>query len=437
MNAQGSETTAFDGMGSALDPRSRLVYLVEADADLAEEIISQVAYFGYAIKGFAGLDGLAAAMAEAPPAVLVVDIGGGPECRARIAGVAALQATATDHLPVVFIADEGDIGTRLACVRAGGDAYFTKPLDINALVDELDWLISGEESRRYKVLLVETDAREARRLQLAMTHGELEVVTVNRPLQIMAALEETLPDLIVMEVDLPGYSGLELARAIRQQEAYLGIPIIFIAGSSDTDCQYAGLRVGEDFLVRPFDERRLAAVAMSRAQRARGLNSLMTQDGLTGLLTHARFKEQLDLEVARAGRSGQRLAFAMIDIDHFKAVNDRYGHLLGDRVIKTLARLFKDRLRRTDVVGRYGGEEFAAAFPDTDRDAAWRVLDGIREGFAHIHHRSGARRFTVTFSAGLSTYPECPDAEALLRTADIALYEAKRAGRNRLVAAAA
>lgn len=412
------------------------MYLVESDRELAEEIISQVAYFGYAIKGFSALDQLSGALVEAPPAVLIVDIGGGAQCHPRIAEVANVQAAVGDPLPVVFVADDSDLDIRLACVRAGGTAYFTKPLDINALVDELDRVVSDRESRAYKVLLVEPDASEARRLEAAMCSAGLDMVTVRRPLQIMAALEDTPPDLIVMEMALPGCSGIELAHAIRQLEAYLGIPIIFIAGPSDSDAQYEGLRVGEDFLVRPFDERRLAAVAMSRAQRGRGLNSLMTQDGLTGLLTHARFKEQLDLEVARAGRSGQQLVFAMIDIDHFKAVNDRYGHLVGDRVIKTLARLFKDRLRRTDVVGRYGGEEFAVVFPDTDRDAAWRVLEGIREGFSHVHHRSGASRFTVTFSAGVSTYPACADAEALLRAADVALYEAKRAGRNRLVAAA-
>ena len=435
MSALG-DTSSTTAPGAAPSGRLRLVYLVESDDALAEEIIGQVAYFGYAIKGFDSLERLSAALADAPPAVLIVDIGGGAQGRARIAQVADLQGAVDGRLPVVFIADVGDMETRLICVRAGGAAYFTKPLDINALVDELDWLVSGEESRAYKVLLVEPDEGEAHRLEAAMGAAGLDVVTVHRPLRIMEVLEETLPDLIVMEMALPGCSGLELARAIRQLEAYLGIPIIFIAGPGDTDSQYDGLRVGEDFLVRPFDERRLAAVAMSRAQRARGLNSLMTQDGLTGLLTHARFKEQLDLEVARAGRSGQQLVFAMIDIDHFKAVNDRYGHLVGDRVIKTLARLFKDRLRRTDVVGRYGGEEFAVVFPDTDRDAAWRVLEGIREGFSHVHHRTGASRFTVTFSAGVSTYPACPDAETLLRAADVALYEAKRAGRNRLVAGA-
>ncbi|MEJ2688141.1 MAG: diguanylate cyclase [Gammaproteobacteria bacterium] len=430
------DTPATTAPGAAPSGRPRLVYLVESDGALAEEIIGQVAYFGYAIKGFGSLERLSGALADAPPAVLIVDIGGGAQSRTRIAEVADLQVAVDGRLPVVFIADAGDLETRLICVRAGGVAYFTKPLDINALVDELDWLVSGEESRAYTALLVEPDVGEARRLEAAMGAAGLDVVTVHRPLRIMEALEEALPDLIVMDMALPGCSGLELARAIRQLEAYLGIPIIFIAGPTDTDSQYDGLRVGEDFLVRPFDERRLAAVAMSRAQRARGLNSLMTQDGLTGLLTHARFKEQLDLEVARAGRSGQRLVFAMIDIDHFKAVNDRYGHLVGDRVIKTLARLFKDRLRRTDVVGRYGGEEFAVVFPDTDRDAAWRVLEGIRKGFSHVHHRSGASRFTVTFSAGVSTYPDSSDAETLLRAADVALYEAKRAGRNRLVAAA-
>lgn len=125
----------------------------------------------------------------------------------------------------------------------------------------------------------------------------------------------------------------------------------------------------------------------------------------------------------------------MVDIDHFKSVNDTYGHPTGDRVIKSIARLLKQRLRQEDFVGRYGGEEFAIIMPDTDGPAAIQVLDRIREAFAQIRQRNGDTEFSVTFSSGVAAYPGYAKASELGNAADQALYRAKREGRNRIVAA--
>ncbi|MDH7571872.1 MAG: GGDEF domain-containing protein, partial [Armatimonadota bacterium] len=146
-------------------------------------------------------------------------------------------------------------------------------------------------------------------------------------------------------------------------------------------------------------------------------------------------KEALATEVARAQRQGSHLAFAMLDIDHFKRVNDTYGHATGDRVLRRLARLLQQRLRRTDIIGRYGGEEFSVIMVDTRATAALQVLDVIRETFSHIQHPCGDARFIVTLSGGVAGFPECDSAATLNEAADRALYRAKQAGRNRLVLA--
>jgi diguanylate cyclase (GGDEF)-like protein len=125
----------------------------------------------------------------------------------------------------------------------------------------------------------------------------------------------------------------------------------------------------------------------------------------------------------------------MIDIDHFKRVNDRYGHSVGDRVIKSLSRLLKQRLRSSDLVGRYGGEEFAVVMVDADMNTARKVLDTIRNDFSQLRHLSDEKEFSVTFSCGISDVSEFPNATKLSDAADKALYKAKRAGRNQVMLA--
>jgi diguanylate cyclase (GGDEF)-like protein len=136
--------------------------------------------------------------------------------------------------------------------------------------------------------------------------------------------------------------------------------------------------------------------------------------------------------VARAKRLSKVLTVGLIDIDHFKNVNDSHGHPAGDRVIRNLSRLLKQRLRGADVIGRYGGEEFALVLVDTAIEAAARVVDSIRESFATLDQQAGENAFRCTFSAGLTQSPPHMDAESLIQAADEALYQSKRDGRNRV-----
>jgi diguanylate cyclase (GGDEF)-like protein len=163
------------------------------------------------------------------------------------------------------------------------------------------------------------------------------------------------------------------------------------------------------------------------------LSALMVQDSLTGLLKHTMIKEQLVQELSREQRTQSALSFAMIDIDKFKLVNDHYGHMMGDRVIKSLARLLKQRLRKSDSIGRYGGEEFAVVLPNCDPDSAAMLLNKIRADFSELRFLHEGKEFSVTFSTGIAGFPAHENADELNQAADEALYEAKHQGRNRIV----
>jgi diguanylate cyclase (GGDEF)-like protein len=158
----------------------------------------------------------------------------------------------------------------------------------------------------------------------------------------------------------------------------------------------------------------------------------MERDSLTGLLNHTHLIQNLSKEVQRAERVGRPVCFAMIDLDHFKTVNDTHGHLTGDRVLKNLARHLQETLRKTDLVGRYGGEEFGVVLFNVDLENAYKVMDKIRADFSRTSQDSGDEKFYVSFSCGIASYPEFDGPGPISEAADRALYKAKEQGRNRV-----
>ncbi|RLD30401.1 MAG: response regulator receiver protein, partial [Bacteroidetes bacterium] len=189
----------------------------------------------------------------------------------------------------------------------------------------------------------------------------------------------------------------------------------------------------DDFLTKPIRPDKLIIRINAKSERSRNLRFLMERDSLTGLLNHANLKERISIEMMRVKRSGGNLCYAMIDADHFKNVNDTHGHLAGDHVLKSLSRMLQDRLRRTDIIGRYGGEEFGVILINTDADNAFRVMEEVRKNFALVKHKSDEDEFYVTFSCGIASFSECETPSELNDTADKAMYEAKTSGRNRTI----
>lgn len=420
----------------AMQEDKKVLFLVEDDAALAQEMAVQAGYYGYTVHVFSSLAGFQAAVRNTPPSAIIMDIIL-PEGRmAGLEAIMEMQQGRSTPLPVIFISSRTDLETRLKAVHAGGCAYFSKPINVNELLDKLDSLLSEQAPEPYRVLIVEDEPSLAQHYSLILEQADMCTATANTASEVVQALAEFSPDLILMDMYLPDCNGMELAAVIRQEDSYVNIPIMFLSSETDLKKQLEAVRRGgDDFLTKPVEPYHLISAVSSRVHRARILRSFMVHDSLTGLLNHSRTIEQLTIELTRAQRQNIKLAFAMIDIDRFKSINDNYGHLTGDRIIKILARLLRQRLRKTDTIGRYGGEEFAVIMPDTDSLTAHKVLDQVRESFSQIQHLSDGESFSVSFSAGIAEFPACNDTTMLIEHADKALYEAKGRGRNKIVVA--
>jgi diguanylate cyclase (GGDEF)-like protein len=409
------------------------IHIIGGDSPRSADLLRGLRHFGYAASHFTTVAEARAAIVAQRPDALIVDINqtngepNSPEtvCSHLFAGGPALTT--------LVISAHDDFEARLAAAQAGAIAYFVKPVDIPRLVERLDQVLRKPEQSPYRILIIDDDAALAGHFRLVLMAAGMEAVVVNDPRQALEATQRLQPDLILMDVHMPLCSGPDLARTIRLQEEWVGIPIVYLSVETDLDEQLKAMDSGaDDFLTKPIADHHLVAAVKVRAARARQLSDLMARDSLTGLLKHSRIKEQLAAEVARAIRQGTTLSVAMIDMDHFKSVNDSHGHSMGDRVIKALAQLLRQRLRQQDSLGRYGGEEFVAILPDCGAADAERKLDDIRERFRQIRFGSDGREFSVTLSAGIATTARQDDPRELLNAADAALYEAKHGGRDRV-----
>jgi len=306
-----------------------------------------------------------------------------------------------------------------------------------------------------KVLVVD-DARSNRLLVArfieAMGHTTIEASDGE---EAVAAFIREKPDLVLMDVIMPGVDGFEATRRIRAIEGQAWVPVIFLSAQEDERDIATGIEAGgDDYLAKPVSQVVLSAKmrAMQRIAEMRGqlvkvsrqleatnreLERLAHIDGLTGIANRRYFDDFLAREFARSSRNRNLLSLILADVDHFKSYNDHYGHQAGDDALKQVAVGLKNCLRRpADLVARYGGEEFVIVLPETNRGGALRVAELLRtavEQLAIPHGwSSAANKLTLSLGVACTSSESVPTPETLLADADQALYSAKHAGRNRV-----
>jgi two-component system cell cycle response regulator len=382
---------------------------------------------------------------------------------------------ATRHIPVVLVTALDGRQDRIGGLECGADEFLTKPVEdiflftrvrsltrLKLVVDELR---QREESGRRlgvietagarlggaggRVLVVDDNERQAQRIMTELAVEHRPVLETEADKALMTAQGPV--DLVIINACAKGFDGLRLAAQLRSAEATRQLPILAIVDLSDRPRVVKALEIGvNDLLARPVDPQELAARARTQIKRKRYADFLRNNldqslemavtDQLTGLHNRRYMMGQLKALCARANRGGEPAAVLLVDIDHFKLVNDGYGHDVGDEVLREFAVRLATNVRAIDLACRYGGEEFAVVMPSTKLEDAQRIAERIRQhvGGAPIRASGGKTLLTVTISIGVAVSlgdQDTPD--LLLKRADEALYEAKAGGRNRVVAHAA
>ena len=379
----------------------------------------------------------------------------------------------TAHIPVLMITALDQPSDRVKGLQAGADDFLTKPVDdvqlmarvrslvrLKALTDELrsraqtGQEIAIEDAMRAmdaanaeggRVLLVDSDPRSAERIRGYLTASHNVDVLAN---PADAALQVASGDyeLAIVSMALGDFDPLRVCSQMRTLEQTRSLPILLIAEDSDRPRVVRGLDLGvNDFIMRPVERNELSARVRTQLRRHRyaaelrqsvtNTMALAVTDELTGLYNRRYFDRHLSLMLDKAREQDRDMAVMLIDMDFFKSVNDNHGHDIGDAVLKEFALRLKRNIRGVDLACRFGGEEFVVLMPDTDYRQAQNVAERVRMAVAErAFETAELQPLTVTVSVGVALNEHQTDTpELILKRADVALYRAKREGRNRVV----
>lgn len=427
------------------------------------------------VTAFNGVEALAK-VEECDPDIILLDVMmpgmDGFEVARRIKG-----NPKTAHVPVVMVTALDQPSDRVAGLDAGADDFLTKPVDDAALFARVRSLV------RLKMMTDELRMRETTGQSMGLIDpaqtlidnapaGRILIIE-DRPESVqwfMSALppanevaaadsfEEALVrvrggdfDLIVVSLGLRGFDGLRLCSQLRSLPEGRNVPILVLVSDGDKRKLNQALEMGvNDYLTRPVDKNELIARVRTQLRKKNYQDRLRHNvqlslemaitDQLTGLHNRRYMARHLDNLILSAQKSGKPLAFLIMDIDHFKSVNDTHGHDIGDEVLREFANRISANIRGIDLACRYGGEEFVVVMPDTDIDFACTIAERLRHSVetTPFEISRAPNTLNVTISIGIaSAQSEGDNAESLLHRADQALYRAKREGRNRVIKAAA
>ena len=379
---------------------------------------------------------------------------------------------ATAHIPVVMVTALTDATDRVRGLESGADDFLSKPVNDIALMARVrslvrlkmtvdEWRIRENTANQFgftnktglqtespdkaKILVIEDRAFESEKFIETLKKDDDNVIAVKNGDQALALSQINDFDMMLVSLNLTGEDGLRLCSVLRSHERTRSIPILMIGEDGDMKRIAQGLEIGaHDYIMRPIDRNELLARVRTQVRRKRYQDrlrnnyetslSLALTDSLTGLFNRRYLMVHLEKLLAKNKETQKQMAVLLMDIDHFKKINDTYGHAVGDQVLKTFAERISKRLRSFDLVARLGGEEFVVVLPDVSQDVAMQVSERLRKGICNepfvVSSPHSPINVSVSTGGALVKKDDTSKVEEILAKADDELYRCKEGGRN-------
>ncbi len=338
-------------------------------------------------------------------------------------------------VPVVVLTGSEALVDRVEAARRGARAFVARTRHVRQVIEIVNETIARRIRVDAKILALDDDPVISSLLQILLAPRGLDVSTINDPLGLWDALEEIRPDLLILDLEMPGLDGIDLCRAVRADSRFGQLPVVFLTARTDAVSVQRIFEAGaDDYVSKPLVGPELVTRILNRLERITLLRQLAERDSLTGVCDRRAATAAVGDLMAMSDRFDQPLSLAVLDLDGFKAINDRLGHAAGDAVLQRLTTLLFDAFRGEDVIGRWGGDEFVVGMYGMSREKGVKRLTGVLEKFRveEFTGRGGATTRT-SFTAGVAEYPvDGGDLHELYLAADETLYAAKAAGRDRV-----
>jgi diguanylate cyclase (GGDEF)-like protein len=414
-----------------------LLLIVDQDRSVAEQLAKSAAMHGMQVE-------IATSPAVArewlklrSPDVVVLDFSFAETIEDNLRLLAELSAC-TPPVPVLILTAQDTLVDRVKVARLGGRGFLQQPVPPAQVLEAVSQVLQRSRTAAARILVVDDDPQVLTALYTLLEPWGLKISTLDNPLQFWNTLEACSPDLLILDVEMPHISGIELCQVVRNDLRWSGLSVLFLTAHTDADTMRRVFAAGaDDYVSKPIVGPELVTRILNRLERSRLLRNMAETDALTKVANRRNSTEELTQFLYLANRHTQPLCFAILALDCLKQINNQYGYATGDEVLSRLGRLLQQAFRSEDVIGRWGGAEFVVGMYGMTRTEGIQRLSEVLETLHHEEFKGfNGNQFRVSVSAGVSQYPEDgTDLQTLYRAADTALHQAKAVGGDRVACA--
>jgi len=419
-----------------------VLLMIEGDQELSQQIGLEVTGWGIKVVNSDSIASARTAIADRRPDAVLLDLSTedtltfNPNNKKEGLTLLSELANGFPPLPVLVVTDQSRVEDRLEVARLGGRAFLQKPVRPAQIIEAVLQVLQGVQTTEAKVMVIDDDPQILSLVKHFLEPWGMKTIALSDPQRFWETLELSSPDLLILDIELPHLSGIELCQVVRNDPRWNSLPVLFLTAHTGPDIVHQVFAAGaDDYISKPIVGPELVTRILNRLERIQLLRNMAETDPLTGVANRRKSITEFDQFLYLCQLHEQPMCLAMLDLDRFKQVNDLHGHAMGDAVLRQFGKLLLRTFRSKDIVARWGGEEFVVGMYGMNKESGAKRL---RELLQVLHAEPlviGEDRLYLTFSGGVAQYLEDgKTVDTLYRCADQALYQAKTAGRDRIIA---